>query len=86
MSLLIRYIWFTKVCLTGWSAWKACYGNDANSFICFLSSSYFFVLLLATLMSWKHLKIPQQIDNLEGQYLRRLEEGMAFEQSNQKPQ
>ncbi len=86
MSFLLRYIWFTKVCLTGWSAWKACYGDNANSFICFLSSSYFFVLVFATFVSWKQFKIPREIDNLEGQYLRRLEEGMAFEQPNQKPE
>lgn len=86
MSLLIRYIWFTKICLTGWSAWKACYGENANSFICFLSSSYFLVLLFATLVSWKSFQMPRQIDNLETQYLRRLEEGMAFEEPNQKPE
>ncbi len=86
MSLLLRYVWFTKVCLTGWSAWRACYGDNANSFICFLSGSYFFVLFLATLVSWKSFKTPKQIDNLESQYLQRLEEGMAFDEPNQKPE
>lgn len=86
MSLLIRYVWFTKVCLTGWSAWKACYGENANSFICFLSSSYFVVLVFATFVSWKSFQLPRQIDNVEAQYLRRLEEGMAFEEPNRKPE
>ena len=86
MSFLLRYIWFTKVCLTGWSAWRACYGDNANSFICFLSSSYFLVLFFATLMSWKTFSKPKQIDALEGEYLRRLEEGMAFTEPNEKPE
>ncbi len=86
MSLLIRYVWCTKVCLTGWSAYKACAGDSANSFICFLSSSYFIVLVLATLTSWKSFRTPQKLDSLEGQYLRRLEEGMAFDTQNQKPE
>jgi hypothetical protein len=86
MSLLLRYVWFTKVCLTGWSAWKACYGDGANGFICFLSGSYFVVLFLATFVSWKSFTMPRRIDNLEGEYLQRLEEGMAFEEPNQKPE
>ena len=86
MSFLLRYIWFTKVCLTGWSAWRACYGDNANSFICFLSSSYFLVLFFATLVSWKTFQKPRQIDALEGEYLQRLEEGMAFTESNEKPE
>jgi len=84
MSILIRYIWCTKVCLTGWSAYKACTGDGANTFICFLSSSYFVVLVLATLASWKTFQTPQKLDSLEGQYLRRLEEGVAFETPNEK--
>jgi hypothetical protein len=86
MSLLIRYVWCTKVCLTGWSAYKACSGDSANSFICFLSSSYFVVLVLATVASWKTFRTPQKLDSLEGQYLRRLEEGIAFDTQNQKPE
>jgi len=84
MSILIRYIWCTKVCLTGWSAYKACSGEGTNPLICFLSSSYFVVLFLATIASWKTFQTPQNLDSLEGQYLRRLEEGVAFDTSNQK--
>jgi hypothetical protein len=86
MSFLLRYIWCSKVCLTGWSAYKACSGETANTFICFLSGSYFVVLCLATLASWKTFRTPQKLDSLEGQYLRRLEEGMALELSNKKPE
>ena len=85
MSLLIRYVWCTKVCLTGWSAYKACAGESANSFICFLSSSYFVVLLLATLASWKSFRTPQKLDSLEGQYLQRLEEGLTLDDTDEKP-
>lgn len=79
MSFLLRYVWFSKVCLTGWSTWKACYGDNANSFICFLSSSYFLILVFATLVSWKTFQKPKQIDGLEGEYLQRLEEGLRKE-------
>ena len=86
MGFLLRYVWFAKVSLTGWSAWRACYGDNANTFICFLSSSYFIVLFLATVMSWRTFHKPKQIDALEGEYLRRLEEGIAFSEPNEKPE
>ena len=86
MSFLLRYVWFAKTTLAGWSAWRVCYGDNANSFICFLSSSYFMVLVFATLVSWRTFTKPRQIDSLEGEYLRRLEEGMAFSEPNQKPE
>lgn len=76
MSFLLRYVWFSKVCLTGWSTWRACYGDNANSFICFLSSSYFLILVLATLFTWKTFQKPKQIEALEGEYLQTLEEGL----------
>ncbi len=84
MSFLLRYVWFTKVCLTGWSTWKACYGDNANSFICFLSSSYFVILVLATLISWKSFRKPQELERLEGDYLQRLEEGLSSQSTNVK--
>ncbi len=84
MSFLLRYVWFTKVCLTGWSSWKACYGDNANSFICFLSSSYFVILVFATVIGWKSFRKPQQLDSLEGDYLQRLEEGLSLETSTVK--
>ena len=80
MSALLRYVWFSKMCLTGWSTWKACYGDNSNSFICFLSSSYFFVLVFATLVSWKSFRLPRKVDGLEEEYLKRLEEGFAFQE------
>lgn len=84
MSLLLRYVWFSKLCLTGWSTWKPCYGENANSFICFLSSSYFLVLVVATLFSWKSFQKPKQIDALEGEYLQKLEEGLIQKYSTVK--
>jgi hypothetical protein len=43
-----------------------------------MSVSYFLVLLLATLCSsCKQMPKPQQFDSLEGEYLRRLEEGFS---------
>jgi hypothetical protein len=82
MSILIRYIWCTKVFLTGWSAYKACSGD--TTFICVLSGSYFLVLLCATAISWTTFQLPRRVDSLEGEYLRKLEEGIAFELSNKK--
>ena len=85
MSLLLRYIWLSKVCLTGWSAYKACVGENPNIFICFLSGSYFFVLVFATIVGWKTFHVVRRIDGMEGEYLRRLEEGILNE-SNTKPE
>ena len=79
MSPLLKYVWGVKVCLTGWSAYKACVGDSSNILICGMSVSYFFILLLATLCSWKVLPKTVQIDALEGEYLRRLEEGLREE-------
>ena len=77
MSLLFKYVWFTKVCLTGWSAYKACSGESSNQIICGMSASYFLILLLATVCTtWKRAPRPQHLDALEGEYLRRLEEGI----------
>lgn len=84
MSLLFRYVWFTKLCLTGWSAYKACVGD--NPIICFMSASYFIVLVFATACSWRTFGQPRRLDAMEGEYLRRLEEGVAFELPNQKPE
>jgi len=84
MSFLFRYVWFTKVCLTGWSAYKACVGD--NMVICFMSVSYFCVLCFATMWSWKTFMKPKQLDAMEGEYLRRLEEGMVSAMPNQKPE
>jgi hypothetical protein len=86
MSLLLRYVWFTKVCLTGWSAYRACVGDSSNVVICFMSVTYFGILCFATVITWKTFVKPRQIENLEGEYLRRLEEGVGFGDSNQKPE
>jgi hypothetical protein len=51
-----------------------------------MSVSYFGILCVATIVSWKTFSKPKQIDNLEGEYLRRLEEGVGFGDSNQKPE
>lgn len=84
MSFLFKYVWTVKVCLTGWSAYKACVTDSGNLLICGMSVSYFLVLLLATLcVPWKKMPKPQQFDGLEGEYLRRLEEGFS-EQRNVK--
>ncbi len=81
MSYLFRYVWAAKVCLTGWSTYKACMGDSSNLFICGISSSYFFILVFATLCSFRWAPKPKDLDNLEGEYLRRLEEGFV-EQTN----
>lgn len=78
MTLLTRYVWIVKICLTGWSAYKACVGE--NSFICFLSGSYFCILVVATVWSWKTFVLPRQIDQIEAGYLRDLEEGCFGEE------
>jgi hypothetical protein len=77
MTFLFKFVWGTKVCLMGWSAYRACAAEDSQPFICALSVSYFAVLALATLCSWKGLPTPKQIDGMEADYLRRLEEGMT---------
>jgi hypothetical protein len=84
MSILIRYVWFAKVCLTGYSAFRSCYTENSNVFICFLSGSYFLIICLATLVGWKTFATPRKIDGLEGEYLRRLEEGLGMEEQNHK--
>jgi hypothetical protein len=86
MSFLFRYVWFTKVCLTGWSAYKACVGDNSNIVICFMSASYFCILCFATLCTWRTFGKPKQLDAMEGEYLRRLEEGVADSLPNQKPE
>jgi hypothetical protein len=86
MSILIRYVWFAKVCLTGYSALKTCTGENANAFICVVSGSYFLVLFVATILGWKTFVTPRKIEGLEGEYLRRLEEGLGFEEPNRKPE
>lgn len=84
MGLLFKFVWGSKVCLTGWSAYKACVGDNSNTFICVISVTYFFVLFLASLVSWKSIPKPREIDALEGEYLRRLEEGILSEIPNEK--
>jgi len=81
MSYLFRYVWAAKVCLTGWSTYRACVGESSNLFICGISSSYFLILLFATLCTCRWAPKPQELDNLEGEYLRRLEEGFSEQQS-----
>lgn len=79
MGLVLRYIWGTKVCLMGWNAYKACYGENGNAFICFLATSYFLVLLLATCTTCRGLPKPKDIDAIEVEYLKKLEEGIGVE-------
>lgn len=79
MSLLFKYVWTVKVCLTGWSAYKACVGDSSNIFICGMSISYFLILVFATICTWRQFPKPRQLDGLEGEYLRRLEEGILQE-------
>lgn len=84
MTVLLRFVWGTKVCLIGWNAYRACRGEDAHPFICFLSVSYFVVLALATFCSWKSLPTPKQLDAMETDYLYRLEEGLSV--GSEKPE
>lgn len=77
MSLLFKYVWAVKVTLTGWNAYRACVGDTSNVFICGISTSYFLILLLATLCSYHRFGKSKEIDTLEGDYLRRLEEGIG---------
>ena len=79
MSYLFRYVWAAKVCLTGWNTYKACMGDSSNVFICGISSSYFLILLLATLCSCRCAPKPKQLDSLEEEYLRRMEEGIIHQ-------
>ncbi len=79
MSYLFRYVWATKVCLTAWSTYKACTGESSHFFICGLSSSYLLILLFATLCTFRGAPKPRELENLETEYLRRLEEGFARE-------
>ncbi len=79
MGIVLRYIWGTKICLVGWNAYKACYGDNGNAFVCFLATSYFILLFLATCSSCKRLPKPEDIDRMEGEYLQRLEEGWGLE-------
>ncbi len=79
MGLVLRYIWGTKVCLLGWNAYKACYGDNGNAFICFLATTYFLILVFATCSTCRGVPNPQQIDALEAEYLQKLEEGLAIE-------
>lgn len=77
MGLIFNFIWTTKLCLLGWSSYKAC--TQDNEIICILSVSYFCVLALATVCSWKALPTPKKIDALEDKYIQQLEEGVGFE-------
>jgi len=79
MGILFQYIWTAKVCLLGWSTVKAC-SND-NGFICGISLSYFCILLLATVWNVKGLPKPREIDAMEGEYLRLLEEGTGLSEN-----
>jgi hypothetical protein len=76
MGLAFQYVWGTKVCLMGWSAYKTC--SNENGIICFISASYFLVLLLATFCTTQRLKRLREIDGMEADYLRRLEEGLGI--------
>jgi hypothetical protein len=50
-------------------------GDPSNVFICGISSSYFMILLFATVCSCRCAPKPRQLDSLEEEYLRRMEEG-----------
>jgi len=76
MGLVLRLVWGAKVCLTGWSAYRACSSDVGVPVVCGLSVFYFGVLALATVCSWKRIPKPQDLDALEADYLRRLEEGL----------
>lgn len=86
MRLLFQYVWFVKVCLTGWSAYRSCMAEYSNPIICGMSVSYFLILFLATLCSLRTLRTPRQLDGLEADYLRRLEEGLKHDLQNEKPE
>lgn len=77
MGLVLRLVWGAKVCLTGWSAYRACSSDVGVPVICGLSVFYAGVLVLATVCSWKRIPKPRDLDVLEGEYLRQLEEGFG---------
>lgn len=79
MGSLFKFVWGAKVCLLGWNAYKACASEGSFPVICVLSVSYFSILVLATFCTCKGLPTPKQIDGMEADYLRRLEEGMGME-------
>ena len=82
MGLVLRLVWGAKVCLTGWSAYRACTSESGLPVICGLSVFYFGVLALATACSCKGIPRPKDLDALEIEYLRRLEEGVLSEKQD----
>lgn len=84
MGYVLRLVWGAKVCLTGWSAYRACTSDQGIPVMCGLSVFYFGVLVLATVCSWKGVPKPRDLDALEADYLRRLEEGFVTTQGSDK--
>lgn len=84
MSPLFWIVWVSKITLTGWNTYRMCNGENAVLPICVISGTYFGILILATLFSWKGIPKPQELDALEGDYLRKLEEGIGFENKKEK--
>ena len=82
MGLVLRLVWGAKVCLTGWSAYRACTTDSGLPVICGLSVFYFGILVLATACSCKGVPKPQDLDALEADYLRRLEEGVLSQKQD----
>lgn len=76
MGVIFQIVWGAKVALLGCSTFKVCSDAEGSWIVCGMSSIYFGILLLATLVSHKRLPTPKQLDRLERGYLSELEEGL----------
>lgn len=80
MIVIQNIVWFCKIGILGINSYQVCFGDKYNIFMCGLSGTYFFILILATLLSNIHL-FPKvrEIESVEENYLRHLEEGIYNE-------
>ena len=62
------------------NTYQLCLGDKYNILMCGLSGTYFFILVLATILSSKHMfPSVRQIESVEDNCLRHLEEGIYNE-------
>ena len=82
MGHVLRVAWGAKLCLTGWSAYRACTGDNGPLVICGVSVVYFGLLVLATVCKGRGLPTPKEIDAIEDDYLCHLEKGFGNEKQD----
>ncbi len=78
---IFHIVWGCKVGILGFNTYAVCFGDKYQSFICLLSSTYFFILVLATFYRFKKIR-PRALENIEDIYIRELEEGMFNDTKN----